>query len=220
VASYSNTLHTAGTFRAWRRMASPEKWLRIHNGQEWPDYYDVPNVEDLRRFFDHYLKGEDNGWEQIPPVRYSILDLAGGDQVAVPAAEFPPNDVTSTKYYLDGGTRTLTTEAPISAVPAGYHTASIPAAVSFSPVRPGNRADRVPEFASVGRGAGRRRHGSVRPGTEARRLRDLHPGEQLRFVCPFAPAFTPTHRQRPCGRPVSPTSSSATSANLLCSAGP
>ena len=37
VASYSNTLHTAGTFRAWRRMASEHKWLRIHNTQEWPD---------------------------------------------------------------------------------------------------------------------------------------------------------------------------------------
>ena len=69
VASYSNTLHTAGTFRAWRRMASTEKWLRIHNTQEWPDYYDEANVEDLRRFFDHYLKGVDNGWEQTPRVR-------------------------------------------------------------------------------------------------------------------------------------------------------
>ena len=77
VASYSNTLHTAGTFRAWRRMASEQKWLRIHNSQEWPDYYDQKNVEDLRRFFDRYLKGEDNGWEQTPTVRYSLLDLAG-----------------------------------------------------------------------------------------------------------------------------------------------
>ena len=83
VASYSNTLHTAGTFRAWRRIASEEKWLRIHNSQEWPDYYDEANVEDLRRFFDRYLKGEDNGWEQTPRVRYSILDLEGGDQVNV-----------------------------------------------------------------------------------------------------------------------------------------
>ena len=40
VASYSNTLHTAGTFRAWRRIASKDKWLRVHNTQEWPDYYD------------------------------------------------------------------------------------------------------------------------------------------------------------------------------------
>ena len=60
VASYSNTLHTAGTFRAWRRIASQSKWLRIHNSQEWPDCYDEVNVEDLRRFFDHYLTDEEN----------------------------------------------------------------------------------------------------------------------------------------------------------------
>jgi predicted acyl esterase len=77
VASYSNTLHTTGTFRAWRRIASDKKWLRIHNSQEWPDYYDEENREDLRRFFDHYLKDEENGWEQTPRVRYSLLDLEG-----------------------------------------------------------------------------------------------------------------------------------------------
>ena len=88
VASYSNTLHTAGTFRAWRRMASEEKWLRIHNSQEWPDYYDEANREDLRRFFDHYLKGEDNEWEQTPRVRYCVLDLKGGDFTTLAESPF------------------------------------------------------------------------------------------------------------------------------------
>ncbi|WP_327654370.1 CocE/NonD family hydrolase [Streptomyces sp. NBC_00483] len=131
VASYSNTLHTAGTFRAWRRMASTDKWLRIHNSQEWPDYYDETNVEDLRRFFDHTLKGEDNGWEQTPRVRYSLLDLHGGDQVNVPADQFPPADVTSTKYYLDARTRTLATTAPAVEGTVGYDVAANPDLVSF-----------------------------------------------------------------------------------------
>ncbi len=131
VASYSNTLHTAGTFRAWRRIASREKWLRVHNTQEWPDYYDPANVEDLRRFFDHYLRGEDNGWEQTPRVRYSVLDLEGGDRVNVAAEEFPPADVTTTKYYLDGRTRTLTTTAPAEEATAGYDVAANPDLVSF-----------------------------------------------------------------------------------------
>ncbi len=131
VSSYSNTLHTAGTFRAWRRIASEEKWLRIHNGQEWPDYYDEANVEDLRRFFDHYLKDEDNGWEQTPRVRYSVLDLEGGDQVGVAAEAFPPKDVTSTKYYLDGRSRILTITAPIDQAAAAYDVDSNPNAVSF-----------------------------------------------------------------------------------------
>ena len=131
VASYSNTLHTAGTFRAWRRMASAEKWLRIHNTQEWPDYYDEANVEDLRRFFDHYLKGADNGWEQTPTVRYSLLDLEGGDRVDLPAASFPPADVVSTKHYLDGRSRTLTTTAPDAEGSAAYAVGGNPSAVSF-----------------------------------------------------------------------------------------
>lgn len=131
VASYSNTLHTAGTFRAWRRMASPEKWLRIHNGQEWPDYYDQENVEDLRRFFDRYLKDQDNDWEQTPRVRYSLLDLRGGDQVGIAADQFPPREVVSTKYYLDGRSRRLSADVPTPAVPAKYDVASTPSAVSF-----------------------------------------------------------------------------------------
>ncbi len=131
VASYSNTLHTAGTFRAWRRMASKEKWLRIHNTQEWPDYYDEANVEDLRRFFDHYLKGKANGWEQTPRVRYSVLDLEGFDQVAVAADSFPPAGVASTKLYLDGAARVLSAVRPAVAVEAAYRVESNPNAVSF-----------------------------------------------------------------------------------------
>ncbi|MEY2953475.1 MAG: hypothetical protein RLZZ401_1562, partial [Pseudomonadota bacterium] len=131
VASYSNTLHTAGTFRAWRRLASQDKWLRIHNSQEWPDYYDEANVEDLRRFFDRYLKDMDNGWESTPRVRYAVHDFHGGDRVNVAADAFPPKDVTSTKFYLDGRTRMLNTTAPTDDLPAAYDVASNPNAVSF-----------------------------------------------------------------------------------------
>ncbi len=132
VASYTNTLHTAGTFRAWRRIASEETWLRIHNSQEWPDYYDEANVEDLRQFFDHYLKGEENGWQRTPRVRYSILDLEGGDRVNQPASEFPPEDVTYTKCYLDGRSRTLRSEAPAEESMAAYDAESGPGLVSFT----------------------------------------------------------------------------------------
>jgi uncharacterized protein len=131
VASYSNTLHTAGTFRGWRRIASQDKWLRIHSTQEWPDYYDEANVEDQRRFFDRYLKDIANGWENTPRVRYAVHDFHGGDRVNVAADAFPPKDVVSTKFYLDGGRRTLNTTAPAADVPAAYDVAANPNAVSF-----------------------------------------------------------------------------------------
>jgi predicted acyl esterase len=131
VASYSNTLHAIGTFRAWRRMASTEKWLRVHNSQEWPDYYEQANQDDLLRFFDHFLKGEHNGWEKTPAVRYSLLDLEGGDRVAIEADSFPPAGVTSTKYYLNGRSRALTAHAPDDDVPVAYSVGSNPAGASF-----------------------------------------------------------------------------------------
>lgn len=131
VASYSNTLHTAGTFRAWRRMASKEKWLRIHNSQEWPDYYDEANRDDLRGFFDHFLKGVDNGWERTPRVRYSVLDLEGGDRVDQVAGRFPPEGIVDTEYFLDSGSRTLSAVAPSSEATVAYDTESNPGLVSF-----------------------------------------------------------------------------------------
>lgn len=131
VASYSNTLHAAGTFRAWRRMASEQKWLRIHNSQEWPDYYDEANVEDLRRFFDRFLRGEDNGWEATPRVCYSTLDLAGGDRTGIPATSFPPAEAVDTRFYLEANSRSLTGTAPAASAEASYDVAATPDAVSF-----------------------------------------------------------------------------------------
>ena len=120
VASYSNSIHTPGTFRGWRRMASDQKWLRIHNTMEWPDYYEEENVHDLLRFFDHYLKGADNGWAQTPRVRYAVMDLEGGDRLNQPASAFPPTDFTDTRYYLEAASAALAPQAPATASKATY----------------------------------------------------------------------------------------------------
>ena len=103
VGSYSNSIHTQGTFRGWRRMGSSDKWFRIHNTMEWPDYYEEKNVADLLRFFDRYLKGVNNGWESTPKVRYSLLGSQGQDRTNIPANEFPPTSVTPGVYYLEAG---------------------------------------------------------------------------------------------------------------------
>ncbi|MGD0489486.1 MAG: CocE/NonD family hydrolase [Syntrophorhabdales bacterium] len=109
VASY-NPLHTHGTFDAFRRMASRDKWLRVHNTQEWADYYNPENIEDLRRFFDRYLKGIENGWEKTPRVRLSILDPGGTDKVNRSEKEWPLARTEYLKLYLDSSTNTLSAE--------------------------------------------------------------------------------------------------------------
>jgi uncharacterized protein len=112
VASWTNVLHTHGTFDGYRRISSTEKWLRVHNTYQWPDYYVPENMEDLRRFFDRYLKGVENGWEATPKVRLSILDPGGTDEVNRPENEFPPARTRYTSLYLDGRTQRLSFTAP------------------------------------------------------------------------------------------------------------
>ena len=131
VASYSNSIHTPGTFRGWRSIASAEKWLRIHNNMEWPDYYEEDNQDDLRRFFDRYLKGLDNGWENTPRVRYSLMDLEGGDRCGLAADAFPPAEFTTTKFYLDAASNMLIDNDAPAAATASYESGLEDGAAEF-----------------------------------------------------------------------------------------
>ena len=131
VASYSNVLHTDGTFRAWRQLGSKEKWLRIHDNLEWQDYYEPKYVEERLRFFDYYMKGIDNGWKGTPTVRYCLHDMEGGNKIDQPATQFPPTNTEYKKYYLNGQTRQLQSEAPAADVPAFYFCESDAPKASF-----------------------------------------------------------------------------------------
>lgn len=131
VASYTNPVHTHGTFAGYRRMASKEKWLRVHNTQEWFDYYTPENVEDLRRFFDHYLKGIDNGWEQTPKVRLSVLNPGGKDVVGRAENEFPLARTEYHKLYLSATDNLLSETLPEKADSSVYQSASDQHQVTF-----------------------------------------------------------------------------------------
>lgn len=101
VASWTNMIHTYGTFEAWQRISSTKKWLRVHNTNEWHDYYTPESMDDLRRFFDRYLKGEENGWESTPRVRLSLLNPGGEDVVNRLEEGFPLARTQYRRLYLD-----------------------------------------------------------------------------------------------------------------------
>lgn len=124
VASYTNSVHTHGTFAGYRRMASKEKWLRVHNTNEWFDYYTPENVDDLRRFFDHYLKGMDNGWEKTPKVRLSVLNPGGRDIVGRAENEFPLARTVYRKLYLSAADSTLQASLPQQEITDIYQSAA------------------------------------------------------------------------------------------------
>ncbi len=97
------------TIDAFRHIPSKDKWLRVHNTGEWPDYYEY--ADDLRRFFDHFLKNEKNGWEKTPRVRLSILDPGGSDQVNRAEKEWPLARTKYEKLYLDAAKGVLSTNS-------------------------------------------------------------------------------------------------------------
>ena len=113
------------------RIIQQKKWLRIHDTQEWPDYYDEKNTEERCKFFDYFLKDIKNDWEETPKVRYALLDLEGGNKLNIKAEEFPPNNVIYKKLYFNALTCLLINEPPLEDKPLRYSPDGLPVRTSF-----------------------------------------------------------------------------------------
>lgn len=69
-----NHFHLRGSVNGWRKISSPQKWLRAHREFEWPDFYSAKYLAELKLFFDRYCKDIRNGWESTPRVRIEVQD--------------------------------------------------------------------------------------------------------------------------------------------------
>jgi predicted acyl esterase len=65
-------LHPRGNFEGFVNAASEQKWLEVHGIEHWTHFYTDYGVELQRRFFDYFLKGEDNGWDKQPKVQLQV----------------------------------------------------------------------------------------------------------------------------------------------------
>lgn len=117
-----HSLHTRGSFEAFRRTGSAHRWLYTHRGGKWCTYYSDDASRTRAAFFDHVLKGIDNGWAERPRVRVAVHE-AGSEPVEVSYADsWPPDDLTWTELHLDAAARTLTTHAPEVSSTATFST--------------------------------------------------------------------------------------------------
>jgi predicted acyl esterase len=73
LASMSTGLHTVGSLRGFEDIRHDKKWLRLHSTQEWHDLYQKHSIADFKKFLDFYMKGQDNGWDQTPRARISVI---------------------------------------------------------------------------------------------------------------------------------------------------
>ncbi|HVR79608.1 MAG TPA: CocE/NonD family hydrolase [Acidimicrobiia bacterium] len=105
-------LHLRGNVEGFLRAASEQKWLEIHGIEHWTEFYTDYGVNLQKRFFDHFLKGEDNGWDRQPPVHLRVRTLDGF--VDRDEYEWPLERTRWTKLYLDSGSMALREEIPRS----------------------------------------------------------------------------------------------------------
>jgi uncharacterized protein len=100
-------LHLRGNIEGFLRASSKHKWLEVHGREHWAEFYTDYGVELQRRFFDHFLHGKDNGWDQQPPL---LLNIRHADGSFIPRSEpsWPVPNTRFTKFYLDNDTLTTT----------------------------------------------------------------------------------------------------------------
>src|SRR5204862_1074076 len=92
-------LHPRGNFEGYLRASSKQKWLEVHGDTHFTLFYAQYGQAMQRKFFDHFLKGKDNGWDKQPKV---LLNIRHPGEKFVPRAEndWPLARAQWTKFYL------------------------------------------------------------------------------------------------------------------------
>jgi predicted acyl esterase len=115
-------LHLRGNIEGFTRAATESKWLEIHGLEHWTEYYVAEGRELQKRFFDHFLKGEDNGWDQQPPIKLKVRHV--DDFVVRHEYEWPIARTQWTDYYLNTEDISLSTEPAESSSSATFEARS------------------------------------------------------------------------------------------------
>jgi uncharacterized protein len=114
-------LHPRGNFEGWLRAGSKQKWLEVHGDTHFTHFYSSYGEELQKRFFGHFLKGEDTGWGKEPRVALNIRHP--GERFMLRAEnEWPLARTRWTKYFLQPRDFGLGTEAPGGEATLSYET--------------------------------------------------------------------------------------------------
>jgi predicted acyl esterase len=104
-------LHSRGNFEGFARAGSAAKWLEVHTGRHEELFYTGHGVDLQRRFFDRFLKGADNGWDDEPPVMLTIRHADGTVRRRGETA-WPLARTAWTRWYLDANASELVPSGP------------------------------------------------------------------------------------------------------------
>jgi uncharacterized protein len=114
-------LHTRGNFEGYLRAGSKQKWLEVHGDTHFTHFYSDYGEALQKRFFGHFLKGENTGWDKMPPVS---LNIRHPDETFVQRAEneWPLARTQWTKYFLQPNGLGLTPQVSGATTTLDYDT--------------------------------------------------------------------------------------------------
>jgi predicted acyl esterase len=102
--------HPRGNFEGFVQAASRDKWLEAHGIEHWTHFYTDYGVRLQKKFFGHFLKGENTGWSRQPRV---LLQVRHVDRFVERAEqEWPLERTRWTRLHLDPGGQALGPSAP------------------------------------------------------------------------------------------------------------
>ncbi len=114
-------LHTRGNFEGYLAAGSKQKWLEVHGDTHFTHFYSSYGEALQKRFFDHFLKGEDTGWGRQPRVALNIRH-PGEKFVLRSENEWPLARTLWTKYFLQPEELALTPDEPATTATLTYDT--------------------------------------------------------------------------------------------------
>jgi uncharacterized protein len=126
-------LHERGNFEGFTESASEQKWLEVHPGRHEEWFYLRYGVELQMRFLDHFLKGEQNGWDREPRVQLQIRHADQRFELRK-ENEWPLARTRWTKAFLDAGSRSLAWEPPGEPSQASFEALGEPAVFWSGPL--------------------------------------------------------------------------------------
>src|SRR5437016_6317992 len=104
---YRDPAYHGGILSGFMQASSPQKWLEVHGESHWALFSSGYGLALQKKFFDHFLKGLDNGWDKTPPVTLNVRH-PGEKFVLRHEHEWPLARTQWTTFYLDPATRALT----------------------------------------------------------------------------------------------------------------
>ena len=127
-------VHLRGTLLGYTGIASKDKWLLLQRGSYFLQFFEPANVEIQRRFFDRYLKGDENAWADEPKVQMVVRSIDDDVERVVDAEDWPLPGAEEYRLHLDCSTGTLGADEPTAAARLTYSATSESATFTTPPL--------------------------------------------------------------------------------------